>query len=213
MTSGAVPTSAASESSITDRMLAELTHLERADLLQRVQSLTASEFNPSQRVRTAGRWFVRFLAVCCLGLIPWTIGLAMTLPRHYVVGNWRLAWTGFDVALLGCLSLTAWALWKQRQIVVPASMITGVLLSCDAWFDILTANGHRQLFVSIASALFGELPLALMLFLLSVRALRVGARVTRGLEPNARISPLWCTPLVAFPELSKQALFQRGRSQ
>jgi hypothetical protein len=213
MRSGAIPTSAACESSITDRMLEALSHVERAELLGRIQSLTASEFNPSLRVRWTGRWFVRFLVACCLGLIPWTIGLALTLPRHYIAGNWRLAWTGFDVALLGCLSLTAWGLWKQRQIVVPASMVTSVLLLCDAWFDILTANGHRQLLVSIVSALLGELLLAFMLFLLSLRALRVGARVTQGLEPNARISPLWRTPLVPFPELSKQALFRTRRGQ
>ena len=61
------------------------------------------------------RWIVRFLSLCCLVLIPWTIGLGVTLPRHYLVDNWPLAWTGFDAILLGCLSTTAWALWKQRQ--------------------------------------------------------------------------------------------------
>jgi hypothetical protein len=42
-------------------------------------------------------------------------------------------------------------LWKQRQILVPASLITSVLLLCDAWFDLLTANGHRDLIVSASS--------------------------------------------------------------
>ena len=45
------------------------------------------------------------------------------------------------MVLLGCLAVTACGLWKQRQIVVPASIITSVLLLCDASFDLLTANG------------------------------------------------------------------------
>jgi hypothetical protein len=77
-------------------------------------------------------------------------------------------------------AITAWGLWKQRQIVVPASIITSVLLLCDAWFDLLTANGHRDLIASAASAMFGEVPLAIMLILISIRALYVGARARAG---------------------------------
>jgi hypothetical protein len=123
----------------------------------------------------------------------------VSLPRTYVAANWRLLWTGFDVVLLGCLSVTAWGLWKQRQVVVAASIITSVLLVCDAWFDLFTANGHRQLIVSAATALFGELPLAVMLSLLSVRALRVVARAARAMEQNAPVTSLWRTPLITFP--------------
>lgn len=64
-------------------MLSELAHLERADLLRRVQMLHASMF-----------------------------------------------------VLFGCLAVTAWGLWKQRQIVVPVSIITSVLLLCDAWVEL-----------------------------------------------------------------------------
>jgi hypothetical protein len=166
MPSRPIPNPMPNNSLVGDRALGDMSHLERADLLRRLQLLTGSEFNPSQRRRVAGRWFVRFLAVCCLVLIPWTAGLAVSLPRHYVASNWRLAWTFFDVALFCCLTVTAWALWKQRLIVVPASTITSVLLLCDAWFDIMTAHGHRDLVVSTASALVAELPLAVMLLVL-----------------------------------------------
>ncbi len=50
---------------------------------------------------------VPVVAACCLVLIPWTIGLAVSLPRTYVAANWRVLWTGFDVVLLGCLAVTA----------------------------------------------------------------------------------------------------------
>lgn len=133
-------------------MLGELSQLERADLLKRLQELAASEFTFSQHLLTARRWFIVFLAVCCLALIPWTIGLGLSLPRTYVATNRQVLWTGFDVVLLGCLSLTAWSLWKRRQILVPAAIITSVLLLCDARFDLLTANGHRQLILSAVTA-------------------------------------------------------------
>jgi hypothetical protein len=147
-------------------------------------------------------------------LIPWTIGLGLSLPRTYVAANWRLLWTGFDVVLLGCLLVTAWGLWKQRQVVVPASIITSVLLLCDAWFDLFTANGHRQLIVSAATALFDELSLAVMLSLLSVRALRVGARAARAMEQDAPVKSLWRTPLITFPVLQssdERSTFPRRR--
>jgi hypothetical protein len=199
MMSHGTPATAPSESAISDEMLDELSHLERSDLLKRLQELTASEFALSRHLLTARRWFTGFLALCCVALIPWTIGLGFSLPRTYVAANWQVLWTGFDVVLLGCLSVTAWSLWKQRQTLVPASIITSVLLLCDAWFDLLTANGHRQLIVSAASALFGELPLAAMLCLVSIRALRMAGRAARGLEQHVPISPLWRTPLIATP--------------
>ena len=97
------PAAAPSESPISNKMLGELSHLERADLLKRLQELTGAEFAISQHLRTARRWFTVFLAVCCVALIPWTIGLGLSLPRTYVAANWQVLWTGFDVGLLVCL--------------------------------------------------------------------------------------------------------------
>ena len=134
----------------------------------------------SDRVRRhARRWIVWVLGLCCLVLVPWTIGLALALPRHYLVGNWPLAWAGFDIILLGCLSTTAWALWKQRQVVVPAAMITSALLLCDAWFDILTAHPGHCLILSIATAMFAELPLAILLGLTSIELLGLNTGIGR----------------------------------
>jgi hypothetical protein len=171
---------------------------------------TAGRIEPNERIDTTPRWVVQFLALCCVGLIPWTIALAVTLPRHYLVADWPLAWTGFDFILFGCLSTTAWALWKQRQVAVSASMVSSVLLGCDAWFDILTAIGGRCLIVSIATATLAELPLAVLLALISIRLLQANAQVARGLEPNAALPSVWRTPLINSrwadpPEHSKSA--------
>jgi hypothetical protein len=116
-------------------------------------------------------WIVRLLAVCCVGLVPWTVGLALTLPRSYLIGNWSLAWVGFDVILLGCLGTTAWALWRRRIVAIPASLITATLLLCDAWFDVVTAHGGRCLLLSVATALGAELPIAALLGVTSLRML------------------------------------------
>ena len=146
----------------------------------------------NQGVDAAPHWVVRLLAVCCLALIPWTIGLAVTLPRSYLVANWPLAWTGFDVILLGCLATTAWALHKRRHVAVPASITTSVLLFCDAWFDILTAHGGLCRTVSIATAILTEIPLALMLCVISGRLLRASAGA--GVI-NAAHTSIWRTPM------------------
>jgi hypothetical protein len=172
---------------------------------------------PREGIATSPRWVVRILALCCVGLIPWTIALAATLPRQYLVADWPLAWTGFDVILFGCLSTTAWALWKQRQVAVPASMITSVLLVCDAWFDILTAIGGRCLIVSIATAILAELPLAVLLAVISIRLQQANAQVARGLEPSAALQSVWRTPLINSrwadpPEHTTSAAASRAHS-
>ena len=155
-------------------------------------SNTAIGDHGMNHVDAAPHWVVRLLAVCCLGLIPWTIGLAVTLPRSYLVANWPLAWTGFDVILLGCLATTAWALHKQRQVAVPASITTSVLLFSDAWFDILTAHGGLCRTVSVATAVLAEIPLALMLSVISGRLLHASASAG---PTNAACSSIWRTPL------------------
>jgi hypothetical protein len=119
----------------------------------------------------------------------------VTLPRSYLVANWPLAWTGFDAILLGCLATTAWALHKQRQVAVPASIITSALLFCDAWFDILTAHSGLCRSVSIATALLAEIPLALLLSLISGRLLRATVRAGSPEINQAQLS-IWRTPLL-----------------
>jgi hypothetical protein len=178
---------------LTPKQPAELSGPQRAKLTACSVEQSAKEQHPSD-IGAGRRWIVRFLAFCCIGLIPWTIGLALTLPRTYLVKNWPFAWTGFDLVLLTCLGTTAWSLWKQRQVAIPVSMITSVLLLCDAWFDIVTAHGGRCLMVSIGTAIFAELPIAILLGLISVRLLR--ASWTPYREVGSRSSrSLWSTPL------------------
>jgi hypothetical protein len=45
--------------------------------------------------------------------------------------------------------------------------VSATLLLCDAWFDVLTASTGGDLEVAILLAALGELPLALVCFLLA----------------------------------------------
>jgi len=146
--------------------------------------------------QTARRRAALVLLAGAVSLIPWTVGLAVTLPRRYLVGTWTITWTGFDVVLIGCFSVTAWALWKQRQVAVPAAMVTSVLLLCDAWFDLLTAHRGADLLISTMTALFGEIPIAAALAAMSTKLLRASMRTSQGLEVDAPVRSLWRTPLI-----------------
>ena len=107
------------------------------------------------------------LAGASAGLIPLIVLLAITLPHRYAAGHWAVTWVGFDIALLGCLALTAWLACRRRQSVVIFAFTTATLLICDAWFDVTTASGRADMITAIASALLLELPLAALLFALS----------------------------------------------
>jgi hypothetical protein len=189
----------------------EVSGPQRAELTARISQQKENGRRTSD-IWAGRRWIVRFLAFCCIGLIPWTIGLALTLPRAYLVNDWPFAWTGFDALLLACLGLTAWSLWKQRQIAIPVSMITSVLLLSDAWFDIVTAHGGHCLVVSVATAIFAELPIAILLGLISVRLLHASWTPERGVGPRATSRWLWTTPLTAPLRIKRcRALSDAGK--
>lgn len=179
------------------QMMDELPQPYQAAVLRRLHQQPADTATSDRVAGSARRWIVGFLALCCVVLIPWTIGLAVTLPRHYLVGNWPLAWTGFDIILLGFLSTTAWALWKQRQVAIPAAMVTSALLLCDAWFDILTAHPGRCMILSIATAMFAELPVAILLGGSSIELLRLNMSIVHPGETGPKLQALWRARLPA----------------
>ena len=121
--------------------------------------------------RVARRLFTIVTAAACIAIIPWTITLAITLPPHYVASHWRLTWVGLDTAMAFFLARTAWLTYRRRRGVVITAVITGTLLFVDAWFDVITASGRADRVASLATAVFGEIPLALILFWAARRVL------------------------------------------
>lgn len=145
--------------------------------------------------------FVLFVVGCCLVLVGWIVLLAATLPINYVTRQWRLAWIGFDVALLAGLALTGWAAWRRRQLVVLTALVTATLLCADAWFDILLSWGSQEQWQSIASAVLVELPLAVLLLGVAHRGLRLTIHAVwtvtgqDGKEPTLPKMPLLGQPI------------------
>lgn len=113
-----------------------------------------------------------------LVLLPWTAYLAVELPERQSAHHWDLAWVGFDVALAaGLLATGVWILRRSPKVTI-AGAATGTLLVCDAWFDVVTSSG-MDLWISIAEAVFAELPLAFVCFWIA----RNVERVLEDLQP------------------------------
>lgn len=118
---------------------------------------------PSSRlldqVRRQRRHTLQLVTVCAVGLVPWTVLLALTLPSGYTARQWRATWVGFDVLLVLAMAATAVLGWRRHRAVVVAAVATGALLVCDAWFDVSLAIGTPDVWLSAALAVLVELPL------------------------------------------------------
>jgi hypothetical protein len=109
-------------------------------------------------------WIAPALFGCALVLIPWTAVLFVTLPRHYVANHWGIAWGGFDLGLGLALATTAVMVARRSPFAEVAAAVTGTLLVCDAWFDVLTSRGTSDIAQAAVLALMVELPLAALCF-------------------------------------------------
>jgi hypothetical protein len=92
--------------------------------------------------------------------LPWTLWLTFTLPSRHVTEHYDVAWVVFDCALLCAIAATAWCAVKASQWLVPFAAVTGTMLVCDAWFDVVTSVGSGDSLEAILEAIFAELPLA-----------------------------------------------------
>ena len=134
-----------------------------------------------ERLDLRRNWPAAVLAVAAVVLIPWAIALGQMLPSRHVANHWDAAWTGFDVILAFSLLGTAWAAVRRPDLVRMLAAISGTLLVCDAWFDVLTSSAGSDLEIAILLAVFGELPLAVVCFLLATGR-------TEWLRTNARLA-------------------------
>lgn len=137
-----------------------------------------------------------FSVVACTVLALWIVVLVLTLHRHFTATHWRLAWVGFDIVLLACFAATGWAFWRGRQIVIACLLVTGTLLCCDAWFDVILDLGTSGEWLSIASAVVIELPIAFIMFAAARRLIRLSAVVAVGDSGDEEVPSLWRMPLV-----------------
>ena len=124
-----------------------------------------AELVPAPVVARMRRLRLALLVGGAIGLILWIVFLAITLPANYVA-------LGFDVLLVAFMVTTGVLVFLRRRLVLLTAFTTGVLLICDAWFDVMTAGTHN-LWVSALTATLVELPLAIILITIALRILRL----------------------------------------
>jgi hypothetical protein len=185
---------------INEADLSQMTPAERRNLARLIAEMDYPHPLLDLRLDRRRRIGVLFFAIACGVLVAWIIVLIMTLRREYVATHWRLAWVGFDFVLLGAFALTGWALWRGRQIVIAGLLITATLLCCDAWFDVILDLRTDDMWPSIASAVFVELPLAFMMLNAARRMIRMSAlaAVCAG-GVRLPLPSLWRLPLASLP--------------
>ncbi len=176
-----------------DDELASLSESERLDLARRLAALEGGPMARTARLRRERRLFMGLVLAAAIFLIPWTVLLAVTLPRNYKTAHWNLAWVGFDVALIVFLGLSAWAAWRRRHVLVFTAVVTATLLVTDAWFDIVTAS-RSDVWVSVATGLLGNVPMAALFVLVAYKLVQVSAFNARRLAGSE-------TPAVALRKL------------
>src|ERR1700744_5279607 len=185
---------------------------ERRELARLLASIDEPHVLRDNRSRWRRRVALLLSMGSCVVLAAWIAVLMLTLPKHYTAGHWRGAWVGFDLAVLGAFAAPAWAAWRERQALIILLTVTGTLLCCDAWFDVILDLGTRNIWESVASAAFAELPLAFIMFTAARRLVRQSVGVVLQLEGiTADIPPLWRIPL--FAEGLAAALPARYRNE
>jgi hypothetical protein len=177
---------------LTDAEIAELTPAQRRRLIRRLTKSLSEVAGPPARLERMRRRRMSFMIGAVLVLIPWIVYLGVTLPNRHVTTHWTLTWVGFDVLLLVAFATTAALGLLRRQLTVLSAFATGLLLVCDAWFDVTTAGPHGWT-VSLVSAIFVELPVGFLLMNTALRFVRVQAE-RMWLMPPAR--HLWEVPLL-----------------
>jgi hypothetical protein len=174
---------------------AELRRMNQADrrelarlLAELDESATPAAPDPyriDSSLRRERRLALLVAAACCVFLAGWIVVLAATLPHRFDAHHWRAVWVNFDILLLAAFAATAWAIWRQRQVLILLLAITGTMLCCDAWFDVGTSLATSGIWISVLSAVFAELPLAFLAFAGARRLLR--ATVAAGILAGAGI--------------------------
>jgi hypothetical protein len=170
---------------LTDAQIAALTPEQRRELITRLEAPLSEVIDPVllNRIRRAR---LGLMIGGSIAMIPWITYLAMTLPENYVAHNWTATWVAFMMAT------AVWG-YLRRQVLLFAAFTSGVLLICDAWFDLMTA-GPNDVGLAVFTALVIELPLAIFMITGAQRIMRLTMMRFWRMDPGMR---LWQLPL--FP--------------
>lgn len=131
------------------------------------------------------RWIGPAAVCAVVGMVPWVVYLAMTLPGKFRTDHYDIAWVGFDCLMLLVLAVLAVAAFRRHPATGPVAAVAAAMFTIDAWFDVTTAHGGGFV-VSLLLALFGELPLAAVCAWTAINAERVRERAYRHLHARWR---------------------------
>jgi hypothetical protein len=177
---------------LTDEQIAALTPEQRRELIIRLEQPLSDVIDPVllSRIR---RIRLSLMIGGSIAMIPWLVYLGFKLPNHYDAQHWTATWVGFDILLVTFMMATAVLGYLRRQVLVFAAFTAGVLLICDAWFDVMTARPD-DFWLSVVTAVGVEVPLGIFMIFGAQRIVRLTMMRLWMLNPGMR---LWHLPL--FP--------------
>jgi hypothetical protein len=184
---------------------ADVERLDQAEL-RRLAQWVSSSLLATERVqggRSRRNLVLAAATLCAVFLVPWVTLLASSLPNRVQTHEWRVAWVGFDIAMIAAFAATAWFGWRRRQLVITALLVTATLLLCDAWFDVTLSWGTKEQAASLATAALIEVPIAIFLLASYHRLQRVLVTQVRHERGDfGPPPPLWRQPLLlaAIPQ-------------
>jgi hypothetical protein len=118
------------------------------------------------------RWMPAALLLIAAGLCAWVFELGAVLQGQAEVRNWSSVWVGLDILEMAGLVVTA-VLLRRRSTYLPlAAGATATMFALDAWFDVLTAPAGAGWYESLASAIFAEIPMTLVLAAVAIWSVR-----------------------------------------
>lgn len=124
-------------------------------------------------------WVAKVYAMLAVVLLPWTIYLGLSLPKHHLSSHWDVSWTGLDIGLVITLLATGFFAYIRSIWVVIAAASTGSLLLVDAWFDIMSEHDGAQFHQALILAFAFEIPLAVLSYYLATHALHHNTRPSK----------------------------------
>lgn len=117
------------------------------------------------------KWVTAFYIVAGIILIPWTYGLAQSLPDRQIAENWAIAWVGLDIFMLVLIGLTViFAIRRSVWLALSATALATVLI-LDSWFDVVTASPGQQQVIALVLAMTVGLPMAILTYMLAHRSI------------------------------------------
>ena len=132
-----------------------------------------------RRIKVTKKRLPMVLLLIAAGLTAWVFELGAVLQGQAEVRNWSSVWVGLDLLEITGLLMTALLMKRRSAFLAPAAAMTATAFTLDAWFDVMTALPGASWYESLASAIFGEVPMAAALVWITWWAVRQGTDRSR----------------------------------